>query len=197
MVWVAAAVFWIGLRRGWWVDLISYILKLINSKGKPKSKKKKKKKNNTSQKKKKARSSTAIGSEDGHEESGLVESPAAAMEAGAAASAKALFSKMKMKMKGRTEESADETAEREFCLRLHNNNSTSIEIFKASYFGELCGCLNACIGGKLFDVISLPSMVVCEMRLPISLWRLLSYDTSSAQVVIACLSVHWESGLHL
>ena len=111
MVCFAAAVFWIGLRRGWWVDLITYVLKLINSRGKPRSKKKKKKKN---QQKKKARSSTAIGSEDGHEESGLVESPAAATEAGAAASAKALFSKMKMKMKGGTAEPADETAEREF-----------------------------------------------------------------------------------
>ena len=59
-----------------------------------------------------------MGSEDGHEESGLVESPAATTEAGAAASAKALFSKMKMKMqmRGGTTESADETAERELCL---------------------------------------------------------------------------------
>ena len=113
MVCCAAAVFWIGLRRGWWVSLISYTLKLINSKGKPKSKKKKKKKQ--SQQKKKARSSRAAGSEDGLEESGLVASGAATTEAGAAASAKVLFSKMKMKMTGNTAESADETAERE-CL---------------------------------------------------------------------------------
>ena len=116
----AAAVFWIGLRRGWWVSLISYFLKLINSKGKPESKKKKKKKKN--QQKKRARSSGADGSGGGLEESGLEESPAAGTEAGAAASAKAWFNNMKMKMKGSTTESGDESAEREFCLPLHNSN---------------------------------------------------------------------------
>ena len=115
----AAAVFWVGLRRGWWVSLISHLLKLINSKGDPKPQRKKKGRGQQQGKKKTRSGSKAVGSEeDGLEESGLVESsPAAAAEAaGPAASAKALFSKMKTKMKGGVTASAEESAERELWL---------------------------------------------------------------------------------
>ena len=116
MVVCAAAVFWIGLRRGWWLSLISNILKLINSKGTSKPQKKKRK----GQHKKKDRNSKAGESEGGLEESGLVESPAAAEagDVGAAAAAKALFTQMKTKMTSSKPGSADETAEREFWFPL-------------------------------------------------------------------------------
>ena len=111
----AAAVFWIGLRRGWWVSLIAYILKFINSKGKPKSQQKKKRK---SKHKKKERSSKAPEPGDGTEAwSGLVDSSTAAAAeggaAGAAAAAKALSNGMQNKRKSGKSGSADEIAQRE------------------------------------------------------------------------------------
>lgn len=111
----AAAVLWIGLRRGWWLSLISYILKLINSKGKPKSQKKKRK----SKHKKKEGSSKAPEPGDGTEAwSGLVDSSTAAAADGgaagaAAAAAKALSNSMRTKRKSGRSETAGDTAQRE------------------------------------------------------------------------------------
>ena len=97
----AAAVFWVGLRRGWWLDLISFALKHIN-KGKSNSSKKK------SKHKKKRKSTTASAPDGGPPENTTwVASTAAAAEAGgegggegAAAAAKAFFTSMKAKMQG-------------------------------------------------------------------------------------------------
>lgn len=95
----AAAVLWVGLRRGWWLDLISFALKHIN-KGRAKTCKKK-------SKHKKKRKSKAASAPDGgpSEDDTWVASTAAAAEAagegggeGAAAAAKAFFTSMKAKM---------------------------------------------------------------------------------------------------
>ncbi len=99
----AAAVFWVGLRRGWWLDLISFALKHIN-KGRANTCKKK-------SKHKKKRKSKAASAPDGGppEDDTWVASTAAATAAaaeaagegggeGAAAAAKAFFTSMKVKM---------------------------------------------------------------------------------------------------
>ena len=88
----AAAIFWVGLRRGWWLDLISFALKHIN-KGKTPSKKKSKHKG-----KKKGGSALSSSPE---EEAGLAEAAGeGGTAAGGAAAAKALFQSMKAKMQG-------------------------------------------------------------------------------------------------
>jgi len=92
----AAAVFWVGLRRGWWLDLISFALKHIN-KGKSKSSKKKSKKKHT-----KKAASAPDGSPMADHES-WVASTAAAGEGGgdgAAAGARTVFNGMKAKLQG-------------------------------------------------------------------------------------------------
>ena len=97
----AAAVFWVGLRRGWWLDIISFALKHIN-KGNSKS-------SNKKSKHKKKRKSKAASAPDGGpvEDDTWVASTAAAAEAagegggeGAAAAAKAFFTSMKAKLQG-------------------------------------------------------------------------------------------------
>ena len=108
----AAAVFWVGLRRGWWISIISHILKVINSKGSPQKKKKKKK---VQQEKK--RKNKAAAAMDEAEDSSVNESPEAADEGGAAA-AKALFTSMKAKMMGSKTRSGGDAAERKFSLLL-------------------------------------------------------------------------------
>lgn len=110
----AAAVFWVGLRRGWWVSLISFILKLINSKGTPKTQGKKKK----SKHKKKERGGKAAEPGDGTEAwSGLVDSLAVAAAegsgAGAAAAAQALSKSKQTKRKSGKSTSAADSAQRE------------------------------------------------------------------------------------
>ena len=97
----AAAIFWVGLRRGWWLDLISFALKHIN-KGKAKPSKKKSKH--------KGKKKSALMPE---EEAGLAEAgQEGAAEGGGAAAAKAFFNSMKAKMQG-SKTGADSTSGRE------------------------------------------------------------------------------------
>ena len=79
----AVSIFWIGLRRGWWVDLITLFLKTINKKGSPREAKPKSKKTKTG---------TAEEEAEGDAEAGKA--------AGDNTAAKALFEAMKAKMKG-------------------------------------------------------------------------------------------------
>ena len=79
----AVSIFWIGLRRGWWVDLITLFLKTINKKGSPREAKSKSKKKSWG---------TAEEEAEGDAEAGKA--------AGDNKAAKALFEAMKAKMKG-------------------------------------------------------------------------------------------------
>ena len=89
----AAAIFWVGLRRGWWLDLISFVLKHINKGKSPASKKK-------SKHKVKKKGGSVLSSSP-EEEAGLAEAAQeGGAEAGGAAAAKAFFQSMKAKMQG-------------------------------------------------------------------------------------------------
>ena len=112
----AAAVFWIGLRRGWWISIISSILKLVNSKGSDKpSKKKNRKQSQQQQQKKKSKAARAgeDADDEGADESSAAAAAGAVAGGGTAAAAKALFDKLRKKAKGNKTGSTDNFAERE------------------------------------------------------------------------------------
>ena len=99
----AAAVLWVGNRRGWWLDLISFALKHIN-KGRSRTSKKKSK----HKKKRKSKAASAPDGGPSEDDTWVASTPAATAAAaeaagegggeGAAAAAKAFFTSMKTKM---------------------------------------------------------------------------------------------------
>lgn len=79
----AVSIVWIGLRRGWWVDLITLFLKTINKKGSPREAKSKSKKKKTGTADEEAEGDAEVGKATGDHKA-----------------AKALFEAMKAKMQG-------------------------------------------------------------------------------------------------
>ena len=85
LVLCAVSVFWIGLRRGWWVDLVTLFLKAINNKGSPRKPKPKAKRESL---------------DDAAAEDDAEADAEAGQAAGSSKAAKALFEAMKAKMRG-------------------------------------------------------------------------------------------------